>query len=369
MLDAEEYAEVAGAIYEAAAIPEMWSAAIGQLSRLGGCFGGSIFSHNESGTNWVASEPIAPLVQQFLRDGWMERNDRLAGLLGRPHAGFLTDLDVFTLSQIEAMPVYRDALRPAGFGWGAATIVRSPTGDAIVVSLERRWNDGPVAPQEVRVLDSLRPHLARAALLGARLGLQRMQGMLDALAGIGLPGAVVTPQGRLVGSNADFDRLGGQITTRLRERLVLTDEHANRLLQVALQDLASDRPGQVGSLPVPASGEGAPCLIHVIPIRRQAHDIFGQAGALLVVARAARPDVPEGLLSGLYDLTPSEAAVAARLIEGLTIAGIASHHGSAVETVRSHVKKILQKTGFASQVDLVRTLAPIMSLRPHPGEG
>src|SRR5690606_11038812 len=171
--------------YEAAAVPEMWSETIGHLSRIAGCYGGVIFTRNELGGNWVSSDEIRPFVMQVLRDGWMEKNDRLAGLLEHPQSGFVSDLEVFSEDQIDEMPFYREVLRPAGLGWGAATAVKSPTVDTVVVSLERRFADGPVSPREIAVLDSLRPHLARAALLSARLQLQRAQSMLAALTAIG----------------------------------------------------------------------------------------------------------------------------------------------------------------------------------------
>lgn len=363
-VDTEQYADLVAGLYEAAAVPDLWPNAIGRLSRIAGCYGGSIFTQNEHGTNWVSSAEIRPFLLQMVQDGWMEKNDRLAGLLEHPRSGFVSDLDVFTEDQIDAMPIYRDALRPAGLGWGAATTVRSPTGDVVVVSLERRFADGAVSPRELAALDSLRPHLARAALLGSQLQFQRAQSMLDALSSLGVPGAVVTLNGRLAAANSAFERLTGQIATGLRDRLVLRDRKANALLANSLSELSTDREGALRSIPVPASDKHEACIVHVVPIRRQAHDILGQAGALLVIAHWSNHEVRSGLLSGLYDLTPVEAAVAARLLEGLTVAGIAVERNVSVETVRTHLKRVLHKTGSTSQVDFVRKLSRLVSLTP-----
>lgn len=60
-------------------------------------------------------------------------------------------------------------LRPEGYGWGTATNVRSSSGETIVFTLERKFELGPVSRRETELLDSVRPHLARAAVLASKL--------------------------------------------------------------------------------------------------------------------------------------------------------------------------------------------------------
>jgi DNA-binding CsgD family transcriptional regulator len=62
------------------------------------------------------------------------------------------------------------------------------------------------------------------------------------------------------------------------------------------------------------------------------------------------------LLEQLYDFTPTEAQTAARLAEGYTIDEIADFRRCAKSTVRTHVKRILQKTGTHRQAELVRVI-------------
>jgi DNA-binding NarL/FixJ family response regulator len=58
----------------------------------------------------------------------------------------------------------------------------------------------------------------------------------------------------------------------------------------------------------------------------------------------------------LYDLTPREAQVASDLVEGLSPQAIADKRGTAVTTVRTHVRRIFEKAGMTSQIELVAAI-------------
>lgn len=66
-------------------------------------------------------------------------------------------------------PIYRDFWRPQGVGWAVGTFFPIPTGENVVLMITRRTERGPVERAVVQKLDELRPHLARSALLSARL--------------------------------------------------------------------------------------------------------------------------------------------------------------------------------------------------------
>ena len=72
-------------------------------------------------------------------------------------------------------------------------------------------------------------------------------------------------------------------------------------------------------------------VVHLIPVRRSAHDIFTGSYALLVLTPVAAPPAPPiELMRSLFDLTPSEARVARGLAVGETLEEIASAGGVAI---------------------------------------
>lgn len=360
MLDADEFGDAVAMLYEAAVVPEVWPGAIESLARIAGCTGGLLFSHSDRGTNWVTCEPFAHVFQRFMEQGWMNRNARMAGLLAHGGVGFVTDHDLFTDQDLEQIPLYRDFMRPEGYGWGTATHVRASTGESIVFTLERKFELGPVSRRDVAVLDGIRPHLARAAVLASKLQMQRAQASLDSFERAGSPAALIGGHGNVIAANPSFETLSGQVAIRARDRIALGDDRANSLLEKALSELAVDHLGDTRSIPVPRRDNNPAFIIHVLPIRRQARDIFSRAQAMLVVTTSDRSlRIEASILCELYDLTRAEAAVANGLLDGLSIDQIVAERGVKRETVRTQVKQVLAKTGCQSQADFIRRLAPL----------
>ena len=69
------------------------------------------------------------------------------------------------------------------------------------------------------------------------------------------------------------------------------------------------------------------------------------------------------VIAQLHGLTPAEARVAAALVKGDTLAQYAEQAGCSEDTARTHMKRILDKTGASRQADLVRILLSSAALR------
>jgi hypothetical protein len=70
----------------------------------------------------------------------------------------------------------------------------------------------------VEKLDELRPHLARSALMSARLQLERARIASETLAVIGLPALVLNEQGKVLAANHLIEALTSYIQWRPQER-------------------------------------------------------------------------------------------------------------------------------------------------------
>ncbi|MER9140386.1 helix-turn-helix transcriptional regulator [Mesorhizobium sp. M0830] len=94
--------------------------------------------------------------------------------------------------------------------------------------------------------------------------------------------------------------------------------------------------------------------MHLLPLRRAAHDIFNSAACIALVTPVGKLNPPaEAPLSGLFDLTQAEARIAHALGFGRTPRSIAKDLGISYETVRNHLKTVLAKTGSHRQADLL----------------
>jgi DNA-binding CsgD family transcriptional regulator len=345
-------------IYEAGLIPSLWPALLGQLGTAIGGNGGFLFAVRDGYVSAVSSVEYDELVPVFMRDGWSERDPNLPRAIALNHSGFLIDADLLSDEEMATNEVYCDFYRKHGIGYRAGTIIPIPSGDSIAIVMPRHQDRGPVPREVVALLDGLRPHLARASFAANRLGFERARAQADALQALGLPGAVLRAPGRVFAANGLFEALMPSLFQDRAERVTVTDGTADALLADAVSALPRADGRIVKSIPVAATADRVPMILHVIPVRGSARDIFTQATVLLVVTPVDRAAVPTAeVLQGLFDLTAAEARVARGIGRAETIDALADATGVNRETVRSQLKAVLSKTGLSRQQELVSLLA------------
>ena len=343
--------ELIDRIYECSFVPDLWPGVLDELAQLTGSRGGLLFSARDRVLQWTSSDNLNDIFRSYVEDGWFPRCPRRVCLFGKSLPSFFVEHDFWTPDQIDSHAIYRDFFRPRGLGWSAGTGLQLPTGDHIVFSIER---------ERVELLNELRSHLARSALVAARLGLQRARGAGDTLTAMGLPALLLSQDGRVIEANRLVEDLSAHVRWRARNRIALTDGAANDLLSTALATLDSHPEQAVRSFPLRDADDKAAMVVHLIPIRRSAHDIFTGSYALLVLTPVAAPPAPPiELMRSLFDLTRSEARVARGLAVGETLEEIAANGGVAISTVRSQMRQVLEKTGCVRQAEVVSLLANV----------
>ena len=352
-------------IYEAAAVPTLWPDVLSRVSERVKGSGGVLLAARNGYDRLISSPNLAHAVDEFMNDGWAARDPRLPRALALNHPGFINDGDLLTDEEIATNEVYANFFRPHGIGYMAATMIHSPSGDFIGAVFERHQDDGPVPRETVAFLDTLRPHLARASLLAFRIGFEQARAQAEALQAMGLPAAVLRHNGGILAANALFQALIPAVAQDRRNRVVLTNGNADGLLAATL---AQYRGGGLtmgsASIPLPAQDERPPMIVHVVPVRGAAHDIFSQSAMLLLITPVDRAAVPTAeVLQGLFDLTPAEARVARGVGLAQSIDALAIAQGVSRETVRSQLKQVLAKTGLGRQAELVSLLAGAPTVR------
>jgi DNA-binding CsgD family transcriptional regulator len=337
-------------IYECAFAPEHWPGVFDELAKIADARGGFLFAANRKVINWTASASLQLGMHAFVAGDFYTRSSRPARALASGHAGFVREYDVFTDDELAVDPVYRDLLWPAGLGWCAATAIRLPTGDELFLSIERERSRGPVEATAVEQLDTLRPHLARTALMSARLQLERASAGSAMLASVGLPAFVFDLGGRVLVANELVERLSDHVHWRAQDRFALKDSKADILLRQAMETLHFEGVESNRSFPVRGPEARVALIAHVVPIRRSARDLFAQCSGVLILMPAKTLQAPSvELVQSLFDLTAAEARVARSLTMGQTVEEIASEKGVSPRTVRTQVRGVLEKTASADR--------------------
>jgi DNA-binding CsgD family transcriptional regulator len=355
--------ELIDRIYESSLVPELWPQVLEELGQIAGGTGGSLFISKANLQYWAASSVNRERMQAFVDGGWFARGQVVTRLFAARHSGFLTELDVFRADELDSEPLFRDMWRPLGIGSVVGTAIPIPTGENVILVMTRRTELGPVERSVVERLDGLRPHLARSAFMAARLQLERARVASETLAAIGLPALVLNDQGKVLAANHLIEGMMGYVNWRAQDRVSLSDRAADQLLRdaVATIDLAG---AAVRSFPVRDKKADMMMVAHVIPVRLSARDIFVRCAAVLVLTPVALPEAPPvELVQSLFDLTPAEARVARGLAAGKTVDDIAADGGTSANTIRTHVRGVLEKIGGNRQVDIVALLTAISATR------
>lgn len=349
-------------IYEAAFLPENWYPVLDHMAAKTRAQGTSLVSTSAPQTKWIASAALEDMKVKMIDEGWYRYNTRTDKLLSIVHHGFVNEADFFTEHDYNTMPIFTGMMQPLGYGFGTSTFISTPSGEKIIVAVEKKKATGPVKRSAIAYLDQLRPHLARAAMMSSRLEFERINAAVEALQMTGLPSAVLRHDGRVIAGNRLLEEFAPQVIIAAHDLVRFQHAPANTLMAEALEAARVGSSLASRSFPLPRNETAPPAVVHLVPVRGNARDIFLSAAYFLIVTPVDRSRVPTAeTIQGLFDLTPAEARVARALAAGSDVAATAEQLSVGVETVRSHVKAILSKSGMPRQTDLV---AAIASVRP-----
>lgn len=356
----KDTAALIDSIYEAAFVPDAWRPVLHELAKTVGGAGAIFFGEKERALQWVNSPGLDVLVEDWTKGGWHSKNERGERLARVVHSGFVLDSAQFTEEERRTLPVYAEFMRPHGLGTGAGTVIRVPTGDSLLFVVERYLADGDFTPNHVACLDSLRPHLARSALIASRLELQRLKAATEALQVAGLPAAILDGRGKVMACNRLIEALSPQIDIQAFDYLRFAAPGATASLAAALAAVGDRADAASRSFPLPGRPPSPPAVAHLVPLRGEARDLFtGAACFLIVTPLDRRRGLSADTIQGLFDLSPAEARVAEALAQGLTVDRTAETFGISRETVRSHIKSILGKSGASRQADFIASVVSL----------
>ncbi|PTE08974.1 helix-turn-helix transcriptional regulator [Mesorhizobium helmanticense] len=353
-------------IYEAAFVPDLWAGALEAASGLSGSASGSIFVFsdgspargrfsNESPGHARSLESIRPVFDEFLiGDNW-KLSPGVMRMYDMQPASFVHVEAFMTAEEIER-DLQRTRLRAAGIGAHLCAAIPVPSGELVTFVFQRWTKDGSYDRSSVDRLDQLRPHFARAGMVSARLGMEQARATVSALEAIGLPAVVMTASGRVLTANSLLEDMPEIFLPTAHGGMAIASAAANALFQQAIVENRHN--SAVRSIPVAANESRPALVIHLLPLRRAAHDIFSGADILVAAtAVSASSVVPSPtILAGLFDLTPAEARLAATLSQGRPLKDAASDLNITVKTSRTYLERIFAKTGTRQQSQLVALL-------------
>lgn len=361
MLRDEQASTIVDRIYEAAFAPELWPEALEATSAISSSASGAIFMFSDhSPVRAITEAHVQPLLDEFLAGDSWRFSESVQRMCSTQPASFVRVDDFMTSEEIKRDPVRKSASE-FGIGSHVCTSIAMPSGELVLFVFQRWLRDGIYDQGAIDRLDELRPHLARAGLIAGRLDLERARTTVSALEEIGLPAAVMAGSGRVLTANSLLEDMTGVFLSPAHGGMALANRSANALFQQAIAQNKDHR--VVRSVAVPAA-EGRPALIvHLLPLRRTAHEIFFGADILVAATTVSvSATIPSpNILSGLFDLTPTEARLGIELASGRSVQEAAVKMGIAAKSARIYLDRIFRKTGTNRQSQLMALLKSAQS--------
>ncbi|WP_181705046.1 helix-turn-helix transcriptional regulator [Chthonobacter rhizosphaerae] len=339
------------AIYACALAPERWPATLQSVCDAVGADAAALVVHDQ--TSRTASAVNAASTDPILARDYCERfarlNPHLAHIRTNPLEGRVTtSLTALEPARFRGSRFYEEWCRPSGIHELAiAELARTPT-HLGTLGFARADAAGPFDLEAVEVLEAYAPHLGRAARLSAlvreeRAAADALGAMVERLAVATL---VVNAAGRVVRANVAGERLieEGRMLTARDRRIRFADPKAD----ATVQRMVSGR----GGLPVFVVARdvgGTARLVTVMPPSEETGGL-----AVVLVGRAqSQPADTDRIMTDVFGLTAAENRVLGLLVGGLSPTEAADRLGLSIATVRTHIRRVLDKTGTSRQADLM----------------
>ncbi len=261
--------------------------------------------------------------------------------------------------------VYREFLAPRDMEytlWAPMVV-----GDDLhtITAILRPRSGNAFGHADCALLNQVNRHVLRAAEV--RMHLRRADAAAltaRALDGLAAAAMVVDAHGRLLFTNRAADEILAQKDGLEETRRVL---HASLPARsAALQNTIAGAAGshaRASTLLMERPSGGPPYSIAICALPPTLDGVAAQHAALVVVTAPPTGPAPLEYFRRDYGLTAKEADVLAGLVQSLTLDEIAAVSGVSKNTVRTHLRAVMAKTGTVRQAELVRlalTGAPLL---------
>jgi len=351
--------ELVDRLYEAAAIPDFWPEVCFSLCREVDSDSFIMFNvAPDQSYSFTCNHSVHEEMAAFSKSPVRFQNIRPIRALQMAPSTFVRDIELMTEEEIEADPVMIHFIRPKGLKWMLGCAIQEPSGHVLAFDTMKAQHKDGFRAQDVELLNSYKPDLARAALLTSRLAFQQAVTMTQTLSSVGLPAAVIGAAGNVISMNPELEVLHPRIRTGAQNRISLAQAAANTLLQDILDQTRLGLVPNVQSIAIPADFESPALVLHLLPVKRNARDIFSRSTTILIATPVGEVGPPDlRVICGLFDLTAGEARVAREIAVGTSVEDVSKKTGLTVQTVRTYLKIIYSKTGTSRQSQLTALLS------------
>ena len=346
-----------GQLYEAAQDAALWPAFLDGLAQALGATVTAFVSASlrEGRPSLPAGNPLEVVLSRCLDRSRAERG---------PFFEVVTDRSMPAIPDAAQKSAYEALLRNLKAEHLLAVVFVSAENRLSWLAVLRPGRAGAFDEEEISLLESAAPHIQRALSLHATLAHGRCErtALLEALDGVPAGILLLDRQGRpLVVNRAASEILAAKDGLTLTpEGLAASTAEATRDLRRLISETALADPqsssSRVFAMPRPSERRSYSVLVKGVSSGRAAPGCRRPSVAVFLTDPDRRVRADEEVLQSLYGFTPAESRVAAELVEGESVEEAARDLDVSLNTARTHMKRLFEKTDTHRHRDLVRLL-------------
>ena len=360
------------AIYDAVHDPSCWDEVVKRIVEETKSMSGNLVLQQPGAGGLTALYNVDPVIAESYAE-IHHKDDPLKKPEWRIAPGEVRYCSYTQTDSFKASTYYNEFVRPQGWVNLVVTGLTRSSDSFALLALTRAPNAAWVEPAEWHLLNTLAPHLQRAAAIHTLLARSRaIVNALSATADFAV--ILLTDRCHILFANSKAeDLLRRQIGLRIEHgQLVATTPALTYRLQALTCSTVKPKPctGDLGgTVELPRGENEAPLLAHVIPLaaHRAASifDIDRPAAAIIIVDPTLHLATHVAYFARNFGLTPAESRVLAEIIGGHGLLAAATKLNITEATARCHANHILAKTGTTRQTELVRrffeTALPVLA--------
>ncbi len=375
MGELDHYSRLVGDVYELSGDPRQWGILLEGVTRfIDGRVGQlAVFSlKQQTKPTWRVWGHDHNDYKTFLYRHATE-DPRLSYILSNP-GRVICGEDGVDPDQFRASALFREVVEPMDIEHSLVSYFAQEADVMATICAMRGRAQGPFGQAERQKLGLVVPHLRRAFELYALLDEAKAK-VGDIAAALDIVDAgifLVDAEMHVAHVNRAGETMvkSGDIAVR-QGRLAFRDDRASRQVAAAVALALAAARGETNithaeHMEVPRAGEDAGpyrVSLHPLPAGEGSPRLATRSQIAVVVRQPGRggADVARRIQT-TFKLTPSEAALAAALAVGASLADFAQQRNVALSTARSQLKALYEKTGTNRQGELVARLRESLDL-------
>lgn len=315
---------------------------------------------------WGRPPPVTGEVARHIDNLHAALGDRDPMRNALKHSGDIVLLEEVTSPELlHENEFFRAVMKPYGIEQALGMYVTEPGGLECNLGLVDRAEGERLGAQHKRFMSAIKSHFQQSLTVFSRIyrDESELEVLTETLDRLTIATLMIDGRGRLIRANGAAEQLieRGDSFRVVDGALTLSGRvDSKRLRDTIDQAIASRLAGGDGGFVrafrcEDGAHEGLGILVRAIRRDRTAPADLGPA-VVVYATDAGRMGSFERLVAALFDLSPSEARLAALLTQGMTLAEAAQETGLTESTVRSYSKRIFSKVGVSRQADLVRLI-------------